>query len=155
MSQNLISADLDEKVKSEILTQIKNLNALMPFLTKFDSKDGFVMMGDKTIAFVEKAIELAKNNPALVPSYIETSEMEKDFHLSRDLSSIATELATLLEKIRQTSYAAGSDAYNTALQFYTSSKAADKAGVPGMNNVVTELSKRFPAKRQTKPVSAE
>lgn len=150
MPQDLVSATLEERVKEEIFTAIKSINALMPFLVNFDSKDGFVLMGDKTIAFVEKAIDLAKNNPSLIPSYIDAAEMEKDYNLSRDLSAVATEMTALLEKIRETSYAAGSDAYNAALQFYTASKAAEKAGVPGLTSIVSELGKRFPSKKTAK-----
>lgn len=150
MPQDLVSATLEERVKADIYTAMKSITTQMPFLVNFDCKDGFVMMGDKTIAFVKKAIELAKNNPDLLPSYIDAAEMEKDYNLSRDLSAIATEMSALLEKIKETSYAAGSDAYNAALQLYTASKAAEKAGVPGMTSIVSELGKRFPSKKVIK-----
>ncbi|HBK30100.1 MAG TPA: hypothetical protein DDZ78_00550, partial [Porphyromonadaceae bacterium] len=50
-------------------------------LTGKDRKD-MLKMGDKTLAFVEKALEFANQNPTLVPAYINLEEANKDFALA-------------------------------------------------------------------------
>lgn len=82
-------------------------------------------MGDKSIAFVSKALELAAQNPILVPAYLDLSEAEKDFELTQNLMPIEQELLTLLRAVEDVMMVAGSD-------------------VPGAQAVYDELSSRFP-----------
>jgi hypothetical protein len=57
-------------------------------------------MGDKTLAFVQKALEYAEANPTLVPAYLDIAEAKKDFSLSQDLNLMKIQLvnATLQTK---------------------------------------------------------
>lgn len=101
-------------------------------------------MGDKSIAFVSKALELAAQNPILVPAYLDLSEAEKDFELTQNLMSIEQELLTLLRFVEDVMMVAGSEAYEGALIFYNSVKGASRSDVPGAQAVYDELSSRFP-----------
>jgi len=148
-SQNLISANLDENTKTEVITKIREINSLLPFTINLsaDDKQGLVVMGDKSIAFVEKALEMAKSNKELIPPYLDMAEMENDLKTAKNLAGIIYEMEAVLEKIRNTYLAAGSDAFVSALTFYNVAKSASKAGVPGLNSMLEELKQRFPGKR--------
>jgi len=39
-------------------------------------------MGDKSIPFVEKRLELAGTNPQLVPPFVNVEKLRKDFELA-------------------------------------------------------------------------
>ncbi len=156
-----ISADLSEDIRRQVLDLIQNINDRLNFLINLtpDERQSLPKMGDKTQAFVAKAIELAKMNPTLVPPYVDISEMEKDYNLAMKLKDIVTQVQSLSEKLSDTYLAVGSEAYLTALAFYNSAKAAAKMNVPGTNVIVNELSERFEKtigkQRQSQPQPSE
>lgn len=142
--QNL-NVELREGDKNEIINFINRASQMMPFLINLtpEEKHELPKMGDKTIAFVERAIQLAQQNPNLIPPYLNVDEMKRDFELSKSLKEILGVAASLYEKINDTYIAAGSEAYVAALQFYNSVKNAAKSNVPGSDSIVDELGKRF------------
>ncbi len=154
-----ISAVLSEDQRREILDLIQNINNRLNFLINLtpDERQALPKMGDKTQAFVAKAIELAKMNPVLVPPYVNINEMEKDYNLALSLKEIVTQVQSLSEKLSDTYLAAGSEAYVTALAFYNSAKAAAKMNVSGTDAIVNELSERFEKTigRQSQPQPLE
>lgn len=152
---DLISAKLEENSKDLIFTKLRELNEILAFTIDLSNEDkhGLVLMGDKSIAFVDKALEMARLNKELVPAYLDIAEVEKDFKLANDLAAIMFEVESLHEKIRNTYLAAGSDAFYGALSFYDGLKAANKAGIPGLNSMLEELAKRFPGRKKDKLVN--
>jgi hypothetical protein len=106
-------------------------------------------MGDKSLAFVGKALEYAKQNPGLVPTFLDLPESEKDFELVKALNNVLKPLAQLVEKLDDTTLQAGSEAYTAALIFYNAVKGAAKAGVPGTKSVYDDLQARFPGRTKT------
>jgi hypothetical protein len=103
-------------------------------------------MGDKTIAFVQKSLEYAETNPALVPGYLDVPEARKDFALAQDLNTVLKQVSTLQRAIEDTAMVAGSEAYNAALVFYSSVKGASRVNVPGSEAVYNDLQQRFAVK---------
>lgn len=155
MAYQNISAQIDEKSKQEIIQLIQQIESKLPFLINLtpEERQSLPKMGDKTVAFVQKAIELAQQNPNLVPPYISLDELKKDFELSNKLKDILNAVARLFEKVSDTYIAVGSEAYTAALSFYNSAKAAAKMNVPGTDVIVNELAERFEKKStsQQKP----
>ena len=154
MSQNLVTAELTDAIKDEILTKIAEITALLPFVINLSAEERQQVpkMGDKSIAFVEKALELAATNAELVPPYLNIEELGIDLQLSKQLLPIEMALASLSEKVSDTQMAAGSDAYTASLIFYNTMKGAVRAGVPGIDSAVSELKQRFPYKKRTPTV---
>jgi len=147
-----ISAQLKPEEKNAILDLIQQISNKLPFLinlTEIERKE-IPKMGDKTVAFVEKALELAQQNQHLVPPYLNVDELKRDLELAKVLRDILNSLASLFEKISDTYLAVGSEAYVSALAFYNSAKAASKANVPGTDFIVEELGKRFVKKTEQK-----
>jgi hypothetical protein len=101
-------------------------------------------MGEKTIAFVEKAYDFARQNPALVPPYLDVDAFGVDFSDAHGLWTLLNTVEQLEEGIGDTEMIAGSEAYQSALVFYNSVKMAASQDIPGAKAVYEELKTRFP-----------
>jgi hypothetical protein len=107
-------------------------------------RHGLPKMGEKTIGFVEKAFDFAKQNPNLVPLYLDVDAFGVDFSDAHGLWTLLNSVRQLEEGIDDTEMTAGSEAYQAALVFYHSAKAAASQDVPGAKAVYEELKTRFP-----------
>ncbi|MCR4416116.1 MAG: hypothetical protein NUV92_00015 [Ignavibacteria bacterium] len=147
-----ISYELKDNEKNEIIELINQINQKLPFLINLTPEERMELpkMGDKTIPFVEKALELSNLNPNLVPPYINLDELRKDLELSKSLREILNLVGQLYEKLSDTYTAVGSEAYVSALAFYNSAKSAAKSNVPGTDVIVNELGKRFTGQGKSK-----
>lgn len=154
--ENKISIQIDPSSIDRILAAIGVINTEMPYLLNLTTNDriNLLKMGDKTVSFVNKALEYAKQNPQIVPTFLNVTEMDKDVVLVNSLVKVLYPLQQLLEKMDDTSMLAGSEAYGAALVFYNAAKGAAKAGVPGMKTVVEDLSSRFPGRTSATTVAA-
>ncbi|MCX7610738.1 MAG: hypothetical protein N2043_04005 [Ignavibacterium sp.] len=143
-----ISAELHDREVQEIIQLIQQIEQKLPFLINLtpEERHEIPKMGDKTVAFVQKALELAQQNPNLVPPYLDTNELKRDFELAIKLRTIFNAVSRLSEKISDTMLAAGSESYVAALSFYKSAKTAAKSNVPGSDIIVNELAQRFEKK---------
>jgi hypothetical protein len=151
MSQeNLISTEISAAVMADITEKFNAVNAALANILLFNltGQDRLELrkLGDKTMPFVEKALEYASTNPTLVPSYLDLSEANKDLKLTQDLSSILKQISTLNRAVEDTLMVAGSEAYDAALVFYNSVKGASRVNVPGSEAVYNDLQKRFAVK---------
>lgn len=156
MSQNSkISMELPAEKIAAVKTQLESikidLKDILTISLTNDERVELPKMGDKSVAFVTKALELAVQNPALVPAYLDIAEAKKDFQLTQALLPIRQELQTLLRAVEDVAMLAGSEAYDAALIYYNSVKGASRSNVPGAQAVWDELSPRFP-RRSTKSI---
>ena len=119
-----------------------------------EERQSLPKMGDKTLAFVTKALEYAKQNSTIVPTFMSVTEFEKDVNAAIQLNNILRPLQQLTEKLDDTTLEAGSEAYSSALVFYTAVKGAAKAGAPGMKNISDELQARFPGRNKSANVAS-
>ncbi|HRZ96429.1 MAG TPA: hypothetical protein P5084_02655 [Paludibacter sp.] len=151
MSQeNQVSITIPAEALADVFTKMNALSAVLVnyLLFNLTPSDRLEInkMGDKTLAFVQKALEYAENNPSLVPVYLDITEAKKDFALSRDLNNILKQVSTLQRAIEDTMMVSGSEAYNAALVFYNSVKGASRVNVPGSEAVYNDLHQRFAVK---------
>ncbi|MDR2633325.1 MAG: hypothetical protein LBC51_06845 [Treponema sp.] len=113
-------------------------------------------MGDKSLAFVEKAHDYAHANPTVVPSYLNMTAFDVDFQDAHGLWSLVTLVKQLEEALEDTIMTAGSEAYHAALAFYHNVQAAAKDDVPGAKAIFEDLKTRFPgSKRQSERESTK
>ena len=151
--QNLISFSLSQEDLSEIRNAIATLNGkLLPVLKniKAEDKNELPRMGDKTIAFVEKALEHCSSNPELMPPFLDIGEFKSDGEAVGTLRSLHGPLSQITESLSDSMTLAGSDAYSAALMFYSSVKYARKSNVAKAGTIYDDLSTRFPSKRAQK-----
>ena len=145
MSYGNISAQISDETVNQVITLVQEIDKLLPFTINLSPDDmrALVTMGDKSIPFVDKSLELAKQNPEFVPKFMDVEEFTNDFDLTKQMRKIINVMMPLTEKIRDTFYAVGSEAFFQARVFYGSTKTAAKADVPGTDDIVKELGKRY------------
>ncbi len=147
---NRISTEITEKQSAAIAAALEQLKtALAPTLIinlTAEERKTMLIMGDKTIAFVNKTLEYAAQNPSLVPNYVDLVEARKDNKLASDIYGFFQQLSTLLRAIEDTGIVAGSEAYEAALVIYHSIKGASRSNVPGTQIIYNDLKQRFPGR---------
>ena len=145
MSKGKISHELTEEAYGQIAQSIRALDSLLPFAINLTVKERRKLhkMGDKSIAFVEKAAQYADERPDLVPPYLDIPEFKRDLKLARQLKDLLMILEPSVEKISDTYLAAGSDAFLAARRLYSFVKAASDSGAPGSDTIAAELKKRY------------
>jgi len=143
---NLVSIQIPAEDQDAIRAALTVLDEkLQPFLIALtkEEKKGLPKMRDKSIPFVEKAVEYAEGNPSLVPGFLDVNEMKTDFRAV----TLLTEFFRLVEKLYQTLddtiLLSGSEAYKAALNFYKTVKQAAKSGIPGAQVIYDDLKQRF------------
>jgi hypothetical protein len=147
-----ISFSLNEADKQDILAALNVLNdKLLPLLIELAQGEAreLPVMGDKSYAFVFKALEFAKQYPEFA-GLINVPEFEKDINTVGTLREFYVSLAQLTKKVQDTMTLAGSEAYVAGLTYYGSSKEGQKRKLPNSVLIVDELSKRFPGRSKTK-----
>lgn len=151
-NDNLLSASVDSIAMDTIQQSITAIKMQLPFLLKLSpsERQGYSRMGDRSLAFVEKALAYAESNPHLVPPYLKVSEFRKDWDLVKSLTKVMQPLQSLIEAIDDTTMVAGNESYGAALVFYNSVKRAADAGVQGTQSIVKDLKQRFPGRSASK-----
>lgn len=150
---NRIAVEIPESDLAEIREAIELLSAkLGPHLVNLSPQDRVELpkMGDKTLAFVRKAHEYGAKNRELAPSYLDFDALETDLGAVELLRDLAQRLHPLNEAIDDSLLLSGSEAYQGALLFYGSVKAAAKAKAPKAESIYSDLSSRFPGGPQKK-----
>lgn len=146
MTRNQISATLSQADREEILAAIATIKEKLPFLKDLspEERSSLPKMGDKSRAFVSKALEVATQNPDFLPRSFDLEEMQKDVELFQTLYPILMALTQLQELVDDTVLAVGSDAYAAALLVYQFAKVSGKGS--GLDNLADSMGKRFARK---------
>lgn len=150
MKENQISEVVTPEQAAAAISSIEALktalsHVLIINLTNEERSD-MRKMGDKTLAFVQKALEYAQQNPKLTPNFLDLAEAQKDYKLSSDLYVIEQKLLTSLRAVEDVTMVAGSEAYAGALMFYHSVKGAARSNEPGAQAIYDDLKKRYPGR---------
>ncbi|UCH94543.1 MAG: hypothetical protein JSV88_30345 [Candidatus Aminicenantes bacterium] len=145
MAYKNISAQLSDEDKSQVLQKLKEIESLLPFIVNLSPGERKTIpnMGRKSLKFVESALGYAKKHPNFVPPYMNVDEQQKDLEVTKQLYEILEVLEPLWEKVNDTCFASGAEAYHAARVFYNSVKGAAKAGIPGVDIIARELGKTF------------
>jgi len=144
---NLVSLNITEAELAELKAALEVLTTkLLPHLKTLSPEERMELpkMGNKTISFVQKTLEHCKENPELVPNYVNVDELAKDLQGVEALRVLYQPLLRITEGISDTMILAGSEAYSTALIFYNSIKYAMKSKIQKAEGIYKDLSARFP-----------
>jgi hypothetical protein len=125
---------------------------LHPYLLQLSQEDRQTLfkMGDKSLAFVEKAEELAKTNPQFCPSYFDAESLRIDLSDAVNLRPLANRLQQIQRDVEDTMMVSGNEAITQALSFYGVVKQAAHDKISGALAVYDELKKRFALGRRSK-----
>ena len=128
-----------------VKTALQTINTNLPFLIGMTPEERSVLpaIDVNNKAFTEDAIFAGVNNAALLPSYISVANMQTDLGLFSQLDEISGLINQLAEKISDTQFLAGSEAYTSALTLYKLFGSAAESGMPGADAVYDKLRKRF------------
>jgi hypothetical protein len=158
MSSNIHQASIPAEVLEQALMRAREIRDLLsPYATVLtvEQRRTLPKMGDKSLAFVEKAFELMRDNPHLVPPYINLNDFNIDFADAHNLTPLVVSLQQLTQTVDDTHLLAGSEAYQTALAFYNSVKQASKQGVTGAKAIYETLKARFAGVSRRKEAPSE
>ncbi len=129
---------------------VATIKAKLPFWVDLtlEEQKALPKMGDKSRAFIGKALEVATQNPAFLPRSFDLEEMRKEVQLFESLYPIVVAFTQLQELLDDTYVTVGSEAYAAALQVCTYAKASGQGA--GLDAVVEELGQRFARKAKKK-----
>ncbi|MGV8878503.1 MAG: hypothetical protein ACOH2A_05690 [Sphingobacteriaceae bacterium] len=150
MNQNKISVTISDGELAEAAKKLNEVQTLlMPYLIALspDERQTIIKMGDKTSAFVEKALEYAVNKPTLTPGFIELPEWQIDSRAQGSLVKLLRMVQQLGSNLDDTAMLCGSESYASALGFYHNVKQASKMNVPDAKSIFEDLSQRFPGRK--------
>lgn len=152
---NLISATFSEQDEQRAMQLIAELKSLFPFGIKLsdDQRKHLPKLDDTRLPFVEKSLSYGLQEPLIVPPFIDLNEYKKDIEFFKATRRVGAELLSLAEMVTDSRTAAGSDAFQTALSIYSSTKGAAKQGVPGTQSKVDEMGKLFEGQGKTQTAS--
>ena len=146
MPDNRVSASLSPADRQAVIDALDTVRQKLPFLVDLspDERRALPRMGDKSRGFVAQALEVAEQNPDILPRSFDPAEMRKDVELLNALSPVLSALAQLNELVEDTHVAVGSEAYAAALLVYQYARAAGKG--PALDSALDSLGQRFARK---------
>ncbi|WP_346857998.1 hypothetical protein [uncultured Draconibacterium sp.] len=153
--EDRFSFHLSDEEKNQIDEAIQTLiTVLEPKLMTLSVEERVELpkMGDKTVAFVEKATEYAQEYPNYIPDFIDVPETVSDFEAVKAIRTYFNQLQRLTAEMDDSMLIAGSEAYTSSLSIYKVLKNAAAMGQPGAKQAADDLSNRFPrGKRKVTP----
>ncbi|BAT56318.1 hypothetical protein NOS3756_53220 [Nostoc sp. NIES-3756] len=146
MPDSKVSARLTPADREAVMQSINTIKEKLPFLVDLTTEErkSLPKLGDKSRAFVSKALEIATQNPDFLPRSFDLDEMRRDIELFEALYPILLSLTQLQELVDDTSVAVGSEAYAAGLMVYNYAKASGKGA--GLDSMVDDLGRRFARK---------
>lgn len=150
--KNNVSIVINDEAMKNIQAGLDMIHSNLPNLITLtpEQRRTLPKMGDKTQAFVSKSIDYARQNPDVLPKYLDINEYTKDVEAYNRLFQIAAPTQKLVEEVDDTMLLVGSEAYTASLAFYSALKTAIAAGEVGLKGVYDDLSARFPGRPTTK-----
>jgi hypothetical protein len=148
-STNNVSISITEADLTDINASIQELQTkLLPYLATLSpaERKGLPKMGNKTVGFVQKAQEYCKQNPDLVPQFLDVDEFNTDVTAYDQIRSMYQPLLQITDSLWDTLLLTGSESYSAALKFYNSVKHATKSKVQKAETIYNDLAARFPGR---------
>jgi hypothetical protein len=146
---NLISVEISPEDLAKVNTALEMINSVLkPVLKTLSPEDRLQLpkMGDKTLAFVQKAVDYSITYPQFMPPFTDGAEFKKDLAAVNTLNQIFRPLLNLTQMLDDSILMAGSDAYIAALSYYNTVKQATKVNANNAKTIYDDLSRRFPGR---------
>jgi hypothetical protein len=144
--ENLSRNHLTPEERETVMNAIATIQSTMPNLVDLtqEQRKALPKMGDGSVAFVRKALELAKQNPDFLPRSFDIEQMQQSLDFWEQMNGVMLALNQLHELMDDTYVAVGSKAFSDALSVYYYAKGVGHTGI--LENSVVELGKRFTRK---------
>ena len=153
MLENRVSAQLGEAERQAVFAAIQTIRQKLPFLIDLtpEERRALPRFGDKSRGFVEQALQVAEQNPDILPRTFDAGEMRNDVELFAALSSVNAALSQLSELVEDTLMAVGSESYAAALLVYQFTRAAGKG--TALDYALDGLGQHFARKSRSAPAA--
>ena len=128
-----------------IMAKLDELRELLPSGIGLSARERltYPALASKGTQFVQKAVENMRQNPALVPAYIDLSSVESAYAMYNTMLGIVNSIQQVERVASDVMHIAGYEARMQSLEFYNSVKRGSKANVPGAQAVLENLRTRF------------
>ncbi|WP_319479152.1 hypothetical protein [uncultured Draconibacterium sp.] len=137
-------------IPAETITQVNEAlstiaTALKPYVLALspEERQELPKMSDKTLPFVDKALDYLSRAPEFAPPYMNVEGLQNDMTVYSQLMPLLRQVRILSDNLDDTTMEAGAESYVAALMYYNSVKMAAKMDVPGAKSIYDDLSKRF------------
>ena len=136
-----LSIGLDEAKRQDFINAISDMQMQMSFLVQLTPKEkqAHYRLGKKAPVFFNKAIELARQNPTLVPPYFNQANFEQDVLDHQYMSDILVQITQLQTAIKHTVIALEQESVRAALNFYKLCQTASAQNYVGAQEAVAQL----------------
>ena len=145
ITNNRIDLTIPPADQVTIKQHIADASAVTPWLIGLedDEKKGMVGINVQNKQFVEDCLIEMSSATGIMPAFIDPVKVKNDLVLFTQLEEVAIQLEDYLDKVRDSQYLAGAEAYAVCLIFYRLCEAAAKAGLPGADERYRRLKVRF------------
>ena len=148
MDTNRISASISAQDQQVVMAAIADIRQKLPFLIDLTKTDrvGIPKLGDKSQAFVKKAVDIGTQHPDIFPSGF-LDEMRKDARLFEALSPIRLAIDQLQKQVDDTVMQVGAEVFAAARTVYTVTKTPFAEAK--LRTAADDLGKRFGRKSKS------
>ena len=147
MNTQRVSATLTTDDQEAVMAAIGTIREKLPFLVDLTKSQRARMarLGDRSEAFVRTALEVAVQNPGMLPASFDLEEMRRDAQLFDDLSTIHLAIDKLQHEVDDTTVQVGAEAYAAARTVYAATKTP--YATPALRTAAGDLGRRFGRRR--------
>jgi hypothetical protein len=135
---------------TQLLTRVAEIVKPRAIPRTPDERRHMLILGPKSLSFVQRTLEHAINNPQIRPPFVDMEDFKADVADAVGLRAIRTLLQQLLDYVTDTEMVASSESYRSGLFVYSTSKVAAAQDVPGAKAIYNDLKTRFPRSRRAK-----
>ncbi len=148
-----INATFSPADQEAVMAAVVTIREKLPFLIDLtvDDRKALVKLGDKSHSFVRKAVDVAVQNPKMLPVAFDLEKMRKEAQLFDDLSTIQLAVDQLQKQIDDTAIQVGNSAYAAARTVYACAKS--DFGRAALETAAVELGQRYARKGKTPPAA--
>jgi hypothetical protein len=121
---------------------------LLPYLKSLGAVEHAELpgRGDKTAAFVHKAMEYCAAHPELAGGVLDIEAFKRQVHTAESLRGMHGTMLQFTGAVNNAMTLVGSDALSAALVFYNLVVTAKQTGMENADAIYEDLSARFPVK---------
>ena len=134
MKTPYLGPEVTPEVLSGIGTKLDEISQLLSFAVGLTPKDRQrrQALGRQRVKFVQLTLEHLQQNPALVPPYLDSEAVMRNYGLHQNLQKILEKMNQVSRLLADTVHYTGSQAATDALAYYAGVKRAAQVGVPGI-----------------------
>jgi hypothetical protein len=154
--QDKIATKLTESDREAVLEAFRTIDGKLPFLASLtaDERRHLNKMGEKSVAFVRWAVEMAQDGEDFLPGAFKPEDLKLDLELHDALLPLLFKTIQLKEKLEDTLTLIGSDLFVNSLELYAAAKRhGGGQGLEGLTEVLGHRFDRSSRKPATPPAS--